>query len=154
MGSNDLGQLGLTFEDEDEYEAKIPTLLEIPNCKSIIQICCGTVHCLALSNEGIVYSWGCNDKGALGREGDEKKPLPILSQYFNDSKIESLSCGNSHSAVLNENGEIYSWGIYQDDHGDIGYDEKHPKEMKRPNKVTLPKVYFDLFLLFYRIVKK
>ena len=41
------------------------------NSIRISKICCGSQHNLALSNEGKVYSWGCNDDGALGRIGVE-----------------------------------------------------------------------------------
>jgi regulator of chromosome condensation len=32
---------------------------------SLIQ--CGSQHNMAVSSQGKVYSWGCNDDGALGR---------------------------------------------------------------------------------------
>jgi regulator of chromosome condensation len=33
----------------------------------IIKIACGGQHTLALSSNGVVFSWGGNDDGALGR---------------------------------------------------------------------------------------
>lgn len=35
--------------------------------KKIIQIACGSMHCIAITSSGSVISWGCNDDGALVR---------------------------------------------------------------------------------------
>ena len=42
--------------------------------RSIIKIVCGGMHTVALSSSGAVYTWGCNDEGALGRSGPENVP--------------------------------------------------------------------------------
>jgi regulator of chromosome condensation len=34
----------------------------------IVKIAVGGLHTLALTTRGEVYSWGCNDDGALGRK--------------------------------------------------------------------------------------
>ena len=55
-----------------------PSLFDIGNlipARSIVSIICGGMHTVALTNTGIVYTWGCNDEGALGREGPENTPL-------------------------------------------------------------------------------
>jgi regulator of chromosome condensation len=39
--------------------------------RRILKIVCGGMHTVALSNLGAVFTWGCNDEGALGREGPE-----------------------------------------------------------------------------------
>lgn len=39
--------------------------------RRILKIVCGGMHSVALSNQGKVYTWGCNDEGALGRIGPE-----------------------------------------------------------------------------------
>lgn len=60
-----------------------------------------------------VYTFGCNDDGALGRstteEGSEHNPqrvdLPEL--------IVQISAGDSHSAALSESGQVYIWGNFR-----------------------------------------
>jgi len=37
--------------------------------RSIVKIVCGGMHTLALANDGMIFSWGCNDQGVLGRKG-------------------------------------------------------------------------------------
>jgi alpha-tubulin suppressor-like RCC1 family protein len=41
------------------------------------QIACGGLHTLVLTTHGRVYSWGCNDDSALGREGAENTPILV-----------------------------------------------------------------------------
>lgn len=45
----------------------------------IIQVACGSrdAQTLALSDEGMVFSWGDGDFGKLGRGGSEGKRLPL-----------------------------------------------------------------------------
>lgn len=77
----------------------------------VSKIACGGLHTLALTNEGQIYSWGCNDDGALGRSGTESKPeliteLPIA--------VSDIGAGDSHSIGYNkELGVIYLWGRYR-----------------------------------------
>ena len=35
-------------------------------CLPLFQVVCGCAHTLALSDEGVVYSWGANSYGQLG----------------------------------------------------------------------------------------
>jgi len=36
---------------------------------NILRIACGALHTVISTVEGQVYTFGCNDEGALGREG-------------------------------------------------------------------------------------
>lgn len=36
--------------------------------KQVLQIACGGMHTVALTEDRMIYSWGVNDEGALGRE--------------------------------------------------------------------------------------
>ena len=64
------------------YETKKAKLLLIElspgvPAKSIIKISCGGLHTVALCRDGVVFSWGNNDDGALGRIGAENTPLRV-----------------------------------------------------------------------------
>lgn len=37
-------------------------------CLQVLQIACGGMHTVALTEDGQIFSWGVNDEGALGRE--------------------------------------------------------------------------------------
>ncbi|XP_034111679.1 regulator of chromosome condensation [Drosophila albomicans] len=114
-GTGDTGQLGL---GEDILERKRPALVEdIPNP---VDICAGGMHCLVLTKNGDIYSFGCNDEGALGRstteEGSESTPALIDLP----GKALRISAGDSHSACLLEDGRVYAWGSFRDSHGNMG----------------------------------
>lgn len=68
-GRNDPIRPGLT---EEITERKFPAPVELAD--RIVSICCGGLHNIALTNDGEVWTWGCNDEKALGRSGDEWVP--------------------------------------------------------------------------------
>jgi len=53
--------------NNDGVEEEVPRSLtsKVP----ISLLMCGGMHTVALTTTGIAYSWGCNDDGALGRQG-------------------------------------------------------------------------------------
>lgn len=61
-----------------------------------------------------VFTWGCNDEGALGRkvkEGEEFSPGCV--QGLSDAKVVQISAGDSHTAALTSSGEVYCWGVFR-----------------------------------------
>ena len=69
------------------------------------------MHNLLISNYGKVYSWGCNDDGALGRSGGIEK-IPGLVDL--PCPIDMIAAGDSHSIFGNStNGLIYMCGVYR-----------------------------------------
>jgi regulator of chromosome condensation len=60
-----------------------------------------------------VYTFGCNDEGALGRdtteEGSETRPVKVdLSE-----KVVQITGGDSHTAGLTEDGRVFIWGTFR-----------------------------------------
>ena len=69
------------------------------------------MHTLVLSTLGKVYSWGCNDDGALGRQGADNQPMLIDAITF---PINNIAAGDSHSVAYNTDlNLIYRWGAYR-----------------------------------------
>ena len=65
FGTGDAGQLGL---GDDVFELGRPQLLHtIPSSLPVLKVACGGMHTIAIVEGGLVYSWGVNDEGALGR---------------------------------------------------------------------------------------
>ncbi|XP_052896012.1 regulator of chromosome condensation [Anopheles moucheti] len=114
-GQGEMGQLGM---GEDVMEKTRPAIVE--GLSDVVQISAGGMHNLCLTRHGTVYSFGCNDEGALGRntseEGSEFEPklidLPGL--------CVKISAGDSHSACLLNDGRAYAWGSFRDSHGNMG----------------------------------
>lgn len=68
MGANEKGQLGLGPGQRVFTIAQSPRRNDwISDEEDIVDIACGNNHCLALTDDNRVMSWGSNDHGALGR---------------------------------------------------------------------------------------
>ena len=85
-----------------------PIAVPTPVCKLV----CGGMHTLALATSGAVYSWGCNDEGALGRSGPEDRPHPIEGLLH--TRITDFTAGDSHSVFYNtQESFAYLCGLYR-----------------------------------------
>ncbi|XP_063091963.1 regulator of chromosome condensation isoform X2 [Cavia porcellus] len=124
LGQGDVGQLGL---GESVMERKKPALVPIP--EEVVQAEAGGMHTVCLSKSGQIYSFGCNDEGALGRdtsvEGSEMVPGKVELQ----EKVVQVSAGDSHTAALTEDGRVFLWGSFRDNNGVIGLLEPMKKSM-------------------------
>lgn len=57
---------------EKVFTSRKPYLIKsIPLNIKVVKIVCGALHNLVLTEKGEVFSWGNNDSGQLGREGNE-----------------------------------------------------------------------------------
>lgn len=115
-GQGEVGQLGL---GEDVMEKTRPALVD--TMKDVVDMSAGGMHNLCLNRKGEVFSFGCNDEGALGRatadeEGSEFEPRKIDLP----AGCLKISAGDSHSACLLNDGRVYAWGSFRDSHGNMG----------------------------------
>uniref|UniRef100_A0A182VY01 RCC1-like domain-containing protein n=1 Tax=Anopheles minimus TaxID=112268 RepID=A0A182VY01_9DIPT len=114
-GQGEMGQLGM---GEDVMEKTRAAIVE--GLADVVQISAGGMHNLCLTLKGKVYSFGCNDEGALGRDTSEE------GSEFEPKLIElpglcvKISAGDSHSACLLNDGRAYAWGSFRDSHGNMG----------------------------------
>ncbi|KAJ3110920.1 Regulator of chromosome condensation [Phlyctochytrium bullatum] len=116
VGSGDCGQLGL---GPDETSKGRPKKLEYFLDKKIIDVAAGGLHNMALSEDGKLYSWGCNDQKALGRSGEETVPLPV--EGLDGVNIVQVVCGDSITAALSDEGNVYAWGTFRNKNGVFGF---------------------------------
>lgn len=108
FGQGDVGQLGLGEEVMEKLRpATVPAYLDI------VAVAAGGMHNICLRETGEVITFGCNDEGALGRdtttEGSETKPGPVQLP----GKVIQVTAGDSHSAVLLEDGTVFAWGSFR-----------------------------------------
>lgn len=121
-GQNICGQLGLATSI---IERRKPQHVRVENASSnlaerIQSVCAGAMHSCALTIDGLVFTWGCNDDGALGRPtadiDDEYMPkLCTLSE-----EITNLCAGDTFTVALGRSGRAYITGCFRSSDGLLG----------------------------------
>lgn len=130
-GCNQNGQLGCGTEEESRLRPKVIKKLATLH---IVQIACGTVHCLALANNGELFSWGGNGSGqlGLGRDSTGNERLPRRVSHLVGVPLAQVACGATHSVGLTPSGTVFVWG--RNSCGQLGLsdqrDRLHPTVLK------------------------
>jgi hypothetical protein len=104
---------GCLGNGKNDWKTYKPELNEYLSEKQIIDICCGKLHTIVLTNSGEVYSWGCNDSGQIGIASDSEAvliPQQVVFQLRDGEKVKAISCGLNHSLALSDGGRVFSWG--------------------------------------------
>lgn len=70
----------------------------------------GGKHCLGLSSEGEVYSWGEGEDGKLGHGNKLPCDRPRIIESLRGKDVVDVACGGAHSAAITASGELYTWG--------------------------------------------
>ena len=110
LGELVLGHAWGANVDADERRAiGPPTLVPSMQGRRIVSVATSGDHCLALSTEGEVYSWGDGTGGSLGHADGGERAVP--SRIESLSRIESIAAGSGlTSAAVDEDGKLFTWG--------------------------------------------
>uniref|UniRef100_A0A8C9S9W4 HECT and RLD domain containing E3 ubiquitin protein ligase 3 n=1 Tax=Scleropages formosus TaxID=113540 RepID=A0A8C9S9W4_SCLFO len=107
-GAGSGGQLGLgTAEDT----VRVPRLIKKLCEHRISQITCGNQHCIALSKDGQLFTWGQNSHGQLGlgkAQPSTLSPQPLKS--LSGIPLAHIAAGGDHSFALSLSGAVFGWG--------------------------------------------
>lgn len=113
-GSGAGGKLG-QGDNKDHYE---PVLVPKLRGRSILQVCAGTWHSMALvtfppiMSGGWLYTWGSGYHGQLGQQLTVLSPVPEVVEYFVSVNLllKMIATSSHHCMAVTLEGELYSWG--------------------------------------------
>ena len=99
----------------------------------IKKVACGDYHTLALTDQGVLFSWG----GSLwDKTGSKGKGIHRFDfKDFNGEQIIDIACGDFHSIALNAAGQVFSWGGggQNKNKGQLGHSNK--KDLSKPELI-------------------
>ena len=90
------------------------TPILIPELQNIVTLACGTNHVLALDTKGKVFVWGTGEQNQLGRRVVQRTARNALKPAeigFKRKKITIIGSGDYHSFAVDDNDNVYSWGL-------------------------------------------
>ncbi|PYH47269.1 RCC1 domain-containing protein [Aspergillus saccharolyticus JOP 1030-1] len=120
----------------------------------VVQVAVGGMHCVALTHDNKILTWGVNDQGALGRDTDWEGGYKDVGESRSDSDLDSdegtglnphesvptaipsdafphgtvfvqVAAGDSSSFALTDEGQVYGWGTFRSNDGILGFDPNH-----------------------------
>lgn len=129
-GSSLHGKLGISDVQVTHLQkfTRIPTLKD-----NVIQVACGDYHTLALTKEGVVFSWG----GSLHKKAQGgSDPRPVESLIEMQARVIQVDCGDFHSVALDQMGRVFTWGGGGQSYnkGQLGHG--HLENVEQPQQVT------------------
>ncbi|KAJ5605062.1 Regulator of chromosome condensation RCC1 [Penicillium lagena] len=152
-GEGSSGELGLGAA-KNVIDVKRPRLNQLLSAAQVgvVQIAVGGMHCIALTHDNKILTWGVNDQGALGRdtawEGGYKEiddnsdsdsedddsglnprestPTAVPSEAFPKGTVfVEVAAADSASFALTDDGQVFGWGTFRSNDGILGFDATH-----------------------------
>ncbi|KAK1169774.1 X-linked retinitis pigmentosa GTPase regulator-like isoform X1 [Acipenser oxyrinchus oxyrinchus] len=126
FGESDHGKLGLPPEQLNNN--RVPQLVQGISAQ-VTRVACGGGHTVALTDDD-VYTFGLGQFGQLGHGTFTfEAALPKAVEHFRKRKVSHIACGENHTAVITDNGLLYTFGDGR--HGKLGLgDENFTNQFK------------------------
>lgn len=112
-GENSQGQLGNNTVSPSIAAPVAVDMTGVLSGKTVVAIAAGYQHSLALTSDGGLYAWGSNNSGELGNNSSVSSPVPVAvdtTGVLAGKSIVQIQAGWTCSAVLDSNGQVFTWG--------------------------------------------
>lgn len=113
---------GVAGHGDTEGHQYTPKLLERLAGKRIVQLSACGFHTGCLTDGGELYTWGEGKFGRLGHGAERNCHSPRLVETLIGKKPKQVSCGGFHTAVVTEDGHLYTFG--GGEHGQLGHNDR------------------------------
>ncbi|KAF7956760.1 hypothetical protein EAE96_004087 [Botrytis aclada] len=143
--NNELGLGAAKIDGKKPTDVKRPRYN--PLLKGVTQVAVGGMHCVAVTDDQRILTWGVSDGGSLGRDTSsyeapakdmdadsedededeillnpvEATPTAISTDFLDGRKVAQVVACDSASFVLTEDGYVYGWGSFVGNDGIIGF---------------------------------
>ena len=115
FGANHFGQLG---SDCGADIVQIRGIEDYYGCDCVVsRIACGFDHTLVTTEDGLLFSWGANHRGQLGID-NRVSFTSTVNRITCVPNVINVACGAYHSIVMNDKGEIFTFG--SNNFGELG----------------------------------
>ncbi|XP_015585366.1 RCC1 domain-containing protein 1 isoform X2 [Cephus cinctus] len=111
----------------------IPMLANVPKRVKFVDVACGFDHTILLTDNGEIYSMGMGTRGQLGHGDLEDCDNPKIIEALAGLKVVQISAAGWHSAVVTDQGDLYTWGW--NTIGELGIDTEDTKIFATPTIV-------------------
>jgi alpha-tubulin suppressor-like RCC1 family protein len=110
-GSNTNGQLGNGSTVNSSVPVAVDTSWALTG-KTVVAIAAGDAHSLALTSDGMVFSWGDNTYGQLGNNSTTSCSVPVAvrTSGATGKTVVAIASSSTHSLELMSDGTTFGWG--------------------------------------------
>ena len=106
-----------------EHGEAAPVYLPRPfqdlSTKGVVSMSGAYFHTACVTKAGEVFTWGCGDSGKLGHGDASNQLTPKRIDALISVKAVQVSCGDKHTAVCTEEGNMYTFG--RGKNGELGH---------------------------------
>ena len=131
-GRNSYGQIGCKIE----LGKKISVIMKIESLPKIETIHCSYNQSFALTDNGMVYSWGLNDWCYLGHQLKQNECVFNPKLIINLTNITSICSSGGNTYFFSNESEIYFCGKYYDGNNEKCF-QLLPKVIEFPEDIKL-----------------
>ena len=108
-GAADDGRLGHGAGTDAEW---LPRPIASLGGRRICEVACVWDHTLALTMDGVVFSWGLGNCGQLGHGTEEQnESTPREIEGLTGARVASVAAGAHHCFAVATNGCLFGWGV-------------------------------------------
>ncbi|MCL2861073.1 MAG: hypothetical protein FWE22_01515 [Firmicutes bacterium] len=118
-GCNSDGRLGNGQNQNISIGVSMPVLIKtgvkirLNNDEQSGGIATGSGHSLIIDEHGDLWGWGLNSSGQVGDYTITRRTAPVqinMSGRINDAAVVFVVAGNNHTLVIDEHGNLWTWG--------------------------------------------
>lgn len=116
---------GVAGHGETDGHQYLPLLLHHLSGKRVVQISACGFHTAVVTDQQELYTWGEGKFGRLGHNSERNAHTPQLVESMKGKRPKQVACGGFHSAVITEDGHLYTFG--GGEHGQLGHGDRTNK---------------------------